>query len=285
MEIDMRVTVITGCDSGIGASLCRIFSRQGYSVIITYLNKNPFETDPSVMAVRLDLRNNIQIEQFAETVNRYCNQGHTLEYFINNAGVAMGGPFENIPMDVYRTVFEINFFGLISITQKILPSLIKSCGRLVINGSMAGRVALPFLSPYVSTKFALEGWCDSVRRELNPFGVKTILLEPGGIATPIWSNALRQDYSFADKKYETSMQSFKKNFIAGGSRGMNVDTAAKQIFNIITKKRPGARYLVARSRFISFLETLIPDRLLDRIVIRMFSMQYGKKTGWHKPVI
>lgn len=271
----MKLAAITGCDSGIGESLCKIFIRQGYTVIISYLEKNPFNKDPSVQAIRLDLRDEHQIEIFAETVSSYCDRGYNLEYFINNAGVAMGGPFENIPQEVYRTIFEINFFGLISVTQKILPALIKSHGRLVINGSMAGRVALPFLSPYVSTKYALEGWCDSIRRELRPFGIRTIILEPGGIATPIWSRALEQDYSFADKKYETSIQSFKKNFIAGGTRGMNVDKAARLIFRFITRHRPGSRYIVSQNRFISFLETLIPGWLLDMLVIRMFSMHYG----------
>ena len=270
----MKLTAITGCDGGIGESLCRKFIRHGYTAIISYLEKNPFEKNPSVKAVRLDLRNERQIEIFAETVNSYCNQGCTLEYFINNAGVALGGPFENIPLDIFRSVFEINFFGLISITQKILPSLVKSHGRLVINGSMAGRVALPFLSPYVSTKYALEGWCDSVRRELNPLGVRTVLLEPGGIATPIWTNALAQDYSFADKKYETSLRKFKENFITAGARGMDTDKAADQIFRLITASRPKARYIIAQNRIVSYLETLIPDRALDLIVMKMFSMRY-----------
>lgn len=273
----MKLIAITGCDSGIGESLSRIFIQQGYRIVISYLEKNPFEKDKTVTAIRLDLRDERQIEKFAEIINQYCDKGYTLEYFINNAGVAMGGPFENIPLEIYRTIFEINFFGLISITQKILPSLIKSHGRLVINGSMAGRVALPFLSPYVSTKYALEGWCDSIRRELNPYGIRTILLEPGGIATPIWTRALEQDYSFADKKYETSMQLFKNNFIAGGTKGMDVDAAAKQIFRFITKVRPGARYIVAQNRLLSFIETLVPGRLLDMLVIRMFLMHYGNK--------
>ena len=186
----------------------------------------------------------------------------------------MGGPFENIPLEIFRSVFDINFFGLISITQRIIPPLIKSRGRLVINGSMAGRVALPFLSPYVSTKYALEGWCDSVRRELNPLGVKTILLEPGGIATPIWTKALAQDYSFADKKYGESLEIFKKNFIASGARGMDTDKAADQIFRVITASRPKTRYIIAQNRIVSYLETLIPDRALDLIVMKMFSMRY-----------
>jgi NAD(P)-dependent dehydrogenase (short-subunit alcohol dehydrogenase family) len=271
----MNIAAITGCDSGIGASLARIFTDTGYTVIISYLDRNPFEGRPNVIAGRLDLRDEGQIISFAALVEKYCRGENSLDFFINNAGVALGGPFENIPLDVYRAVFEINFFGLVSLTRKIIPCLIKSRGRLVINGSMAGRIALPFLSPYTASKYALEGWCDSIRRELNPFGIRTILLEPGGIATPIWNKALEQDSSFADQKYSASLLKFRENFIMAGNKGMNTDKAAAQIYRFITRKKPGARYIVADSRLLSFMETLMPDSLLDALVMKMFSMYYG----------
>ncbi|OHD66161.1 MAG: hypothetical protein A2176_07925 [Spirochaetes bacterium RBG_13_51_14] len=271
----MKCAVITGCDSGIGESLCRIFTANGYAVIISYLERNPFEGMSNIIAQKLDLRHENQIESFAATVRRALEDGSRLDYFINNAGVALGGPFENIPLEIYRTVFEVNFFGLVSLTQKIIPCLIKSRGRLVVNGSLAGRIALPFLSPYTASKFALEGWCDSVRRELNPFGIRTILIEPAGIATPIWNKALEQDSSFSDEKYVASLQKFRDNFIAGGNSGMNTDRAASQIFRLITSKRPKARYIIAKNRLMSFLEILIPNGVLDAIVARLFSMYYG----------
>ena len=137
----MNIAAITGCDSGIGASLARIFADKGYRVIISYLDRNPFEQNPNIIAGRLDLRDEGQIISFAALVEKYCGGDNRLDYFINNAGVALGGPFENIPMDVYREVLEINFFGLASLTRKIIPCLIKSRGRLVLNGSMAGRIA------------------------------------------------------------------------------------------------------------------------------------------------
>jgi NAD(P)-dependent dehydrogenase (short-subunit alcohol dehydrogenase family) len=273
----MKLAVITGCDSGIGMSLCRVFTQNDYRVIISYLEKNPFEGDAAIIARQLDIRDEAQIRSFSDMVNEICNQGNSLDYFINNAGIAMGGPFENIPMDIFRNVFEVNFFGLISITQKIIPCLIKSRGRLVVNGSMAGRVALPFLSPYVSTKFALEGWCDSVRRELNPFGIRTILLEPGGIATPIWNRALGQDTSFADKKYGESLSVFREKFIAAGNRGLDTDRAAAQIFRCITKKLPAERYIIAGNRLVSYLEAIIPGRVLDLLIMKTFSMRYGNE--------
>jgi NAD(P)-dependent dehydrogenase (short-subunit alcohol dehydrogenase family) len=270
----MKLAVITGCDSGIGKSLVPLFLNAGYRPIISYLEQNPFHDRPDIISRKLDLRNEGEIESFAGMVNRLCGEGSSLDYLINNAGVAMGGPFENLPMTVYREVMNVNFFGLIRLSQKILPGLIRNRGRLVINGSMAGRIALPFLSPYTASKFALEGWCDSIRRELNPLGVRTILLEPGGIATPIWIKALEQDSSFADKKYAGSLGAFREKFIRAGTMGMDTDRAAALIFRLITRRRPKQRYIIAGSRMLSFLETLIPDRLMDAFVVKMFSMDY-----------
>ncbi len=272
----MKLAAITGCDSGIGKALAGVFANAGYTVIASYLEQNPFAGESNIITQRLDLRDEASINSFATLANRYCSEGHRLEYFINNAGVALGGPFENLPTGIYRDVMEINFFGMVILTQKVVHCLIKSRGRLVVNGSLAGRIALPFLSPYTASKFALEGWCDSVRRELNPFGIRTILLEPAGVATPIWNRALNQDSSFADAQYSASLRAFREKFIAGGTRGMNTDRAARQIYRFITRKNPRERYIIAGNRLLSRLETLVPNRLLDRLVISMFAMHYGE---------
>ena len=271
----MKLAVITGCDSGIGEALSMAFAEKEYTLLISYLRSNPLQGRENIHAMKLDLNSERQIRSFASRVKKMCGQGYSLDYFINNAGIAMGGPFENIPLDIYRRVFEVNYFGLLSVTQKIIPDLIKSRGRLVVIGSMAGRISLPFFSPYSSSKYALEGFCDSVRRELNPFGVKTILIEPGGIATPIWNSVLRQDLSFMDDKYRQCAEKVLGDFIESGNRGMAPERAAEQIIRFITKKSPAARYIIADNRLKSFLELLVPDRLMDRILARVFSMNYG----------
>ena len=270
----MKTAVITGCDSGIGKSLCRVFADNGYAVIISYLLENPYPGENNILARKMDLREESDIAAFSSFVSGHCSQGSSLDYFINNAGIGTGGPFENLPLELYREVFEVNFFGLLSVTRKVLSDLIRDGGRLVVIGSMAGRIALPFMSPYVSTKFALEGWCDSIRRELNPFGVKTILIEPAGIATPIWNKSIEQDPSFVDEKYRHSLEKFRENFLRKGNEGMDTDAAARQIFRFITRKNPGARYIVARNRLSSFIQLCVPNRLLDRAIAGMFDMRY-----------
>ena len=248
----------------------------GYYVAISYLEKNPFIKKPNVFAHKMDLHKEKEIKSFVSFIKKLCKQGYLLECLINNAGIAKGGPIENLPMKIFREVFEVNFFGLVSLTQNLIPDLIKTRGKIIIVGSMAGRIALPFLSPYVSTKFALEGFSDSLRRELTPFGIQTVLLEPGGIATPIWKKAKKQDASFVDKKYLKSLKEYEKKFIEPNNFSMNPDKAAAQILKIIVKKNPKPRYIIADNRFITYLPILIPTRLFDKLVNKLYSMDYGK---------
>lgn len=270
-----NLIAITGCDSGIGRSLASVCLERGFSVALSYLDENPFEGVPDAFAERMDLRREGDVESFAEFVKGRCASGYPLCCLVNNAGVALGGPFENLPMKLFRETFEINYFGLVRLSQLLLPELIESRGKLVVVGSLAGRIALPFLSPYTSTKFALEGFCDSVRRELLPFGIKTILLEVAGVATPIWNKALRQDTSFVGEKYSLSMRELREKFILPGNDSLETSRAAEVIARIIESRSPRARYIVSKSPLLDRFKTLIPSSLLDRIVLKAFSMRYG----------
>lgn len=271
------MAVLTGCDGGIGEHLARLFVNRGFRVLISYLEKNPFAGSDDITAKKMDLRKSRDIEGFAQLVNKHAGGGDTLNYFINNAGVALGGPFEDIPLEIYRTVFEINFFGLLAVTQKVIPSLVRHRGRLVVIGSLAGRIALPYLSPYAASKFALEGWCDSVRRELRPQGVATILIEPAGVATPIWNRALGQDTSFVQEKYESSLQKFREEFIMKGNEGMEIGRAADAIYRRITKKRPAPRYIIAKNILAARLQLCIPGCILDAATAKLFSMRFKER--------
>lgn len=273
-EAESGLVVITGCDSGIGRSIAESLSRKGRTLVVSYLDENHFDGYKNVYARKMDLKNPGEIEDFIAFIHDLCQRGHRVETVIANAGVALGGPIENIPMEIYRDSFEINYFGAITIIKALIPEIIRQKGRIVVIGSLAGRIAMPFLSPYASTKFALEGFCDSLRREMNPFGVKTILIEPAAVATPIWNKAKNQDIGFAEKKYLDSLYAFRDNFIEGGNSGMAADEAAKQIVDIINRKRPKARYIVAQDRMVSRLMTLLPDSVIDKAVVKMFRMHY-----------
>lgn len=267
--------VITGCDSGIGKSLAERLAGQGYKVAVSYLQENHFGNNPQVFAHKMDLLNEEEVRTFCESVKHLINENLPLSAVVTNAGVALGGPVENLPLDLYRKSFEINFFGAVAVIQTLIPELIKNKGTICIIGSMAGRIAMPFLSPYAATKFALEGFCDSLRREMNPFGVKTIMIEPAAVATPIWNNAKKQDISFVDKKYMESLLSFQDNFIEGGNQGISVEKAAATIADILKLKKPKARYIIAKNMMTFRLVLMLPSMILDKVVRSMFKMNYG----------
>jgi short-subunit dehydrogenase len=270
------LVVITGCDSGIGKSLVPLLIAEGYSVFLSYLDQNPFEDQLNIFSRKMDIRNSAELESFCRDIKVICSSGEKLAAVISNVGVALGGPIENLPMSIYRDSFEINYFGMVELIQALIPELIQNKGKIILNGSMAGRIAPPFMSPYASTKFAIEGFSDSLRREMNPFGVKTILLEPASVATPIWNKAKEQDISFVDHKYLKSLYCFRDKFIEGGNQGLNVELAAQRIIEILEKKKPKPRYIIAKSSLGSKLLLLIPTTILDKIFIKMYQMLYGR---------
>jgi hypothetical protein len=270
------LVVITGCDSGIGRSLVPLLVDKGYSIFLSYLEQNPFEGQPHIFSRKMDIRKPAELEAFCREIKALCRNGHKLAAVFSNAGVALGGPVENIPLAIYRDCFEINYFGTVQLIQALIPELIDSQGKIILNGSMAGRIAPPFMSPYASSKFALEGFCDSLRRELNPFGIRTILLEPAAVATPIWNKAKKQDISFVAEKYLESLYCFRDKFIEGGNQGLDVALAAQRIAEIIEKSQPKARYIIAKNSLGSRLLIHIPAVILDLIFIKMYRMHYGK---------
>ena len=271
------IIVITGCDSGIGKGLVEELAKRGYTIVQSYLEINNFENHQDIYSIKLDLRIEKDIEEFCEFLKDLLEQGNKLEGVIANAGVALGGPIENMPINIFRETYEVNFFGVIKVIQCLIPELIRDKGKIMVHGSMAGKVAVPFLSPYASSKFALEGFVDSLRREMLPFGVKTILLETAAVATPIWNKYQKQDISFVQEKYMKSLIEFRDKFIQGGNKGMAIAKAANMIADIFQKKQPKARYIVASNRLTSKMLTMIPNSLLDKILLKLFKMDYGDK--------
>ena len=271
------IIVITGCDSGIGKGLVEELAKRGYTIVQSYLETNNFENHQDIYSIKLDLRIEKDIEEFCEFLKDLLEQGNKLEGVIANAGVALGGPIENMPINIFRETYEVNFFGVIKVIQCLIPELIRDKGKIMVHGSMAGKVAVHFLSPYASSKFALEGFVDSLRREMLPFGVKTILLETAAVATPIWNKYQKQDITFVQEKYMKSLIEFRDKFIEGGNKGMAIAKAANMIADIFQKKQPKARYIVASNRLTSKMLTMIPNSLLDKILLKLFKMDYGDK--------
>jgi NAD(P)-dependent dehydrogenase (short-subunit alcohol dehydrogenase family) len=271
-----RLVVITGCDSGIGAELCRQYLECGYTVAAGYLGSLPAPLSARHRTLPLDLRSTESIGSFALSVLSLLSTGASLHAVISNAGVVVAGPIECIPVDAVRETFEVNFFGAYALIQRLIPSIIEARARIVLVGSLAGLVAMPFFSPYVASKFALEGFVDSLRRELNPFGVKTIVFEPAAVATPIWDGSwerIRERYlSLVSERYRAVFEDIGGNFVRGGNAGLPTEVAVRDMIKSIGKRRPRARYLVSKSPLVSALEVILPDRVIDALIARACGM-------------
>jgi NAD(P)-dependent dehydrogenase (short-subunit alcohol dehydrogenase family) len=201
-------------------------------------------------------------------------RGMCLSGLVNNAGIAVAGPLEEVPLDRLREVLSVNVVGVIAVSQAFLPLLRAGHGRIVNVSSISGRVAAPLLGPYAASKFALEALSDALRLELRPWGLAVVLIEPGPIATPIWAKGKaaalvdRQDLA-SDSLYigrASRLEAFARQ---ANERGLPPERVAEVISRALSVPRPRARYLVARNGLaVALLARLVPDNLRDLLLSR-----------------
>jgi NAD(P)-dependent dehydrogenase (short-subunit alcohol dehydrogenase family) len=177
---------VTGSSSGIGKAAVERLAADGYDVIAGVRREGDAPA-AAQHAVTLDISDAASIEPAAALVVGHAARSGRLAAVVNNAGVNVNGPSAVLPIDEWRRQFEVNFFGHVAVTRALLPALLETRGRVVTVGSVGGRLAVPFLGPYSASKFAVRAWMDALRLELAPHGVRVVLVEPGAIATPIWS--------------------------------------------------------------------------------------------------
>jgi NAD(P)-dependent dehydrogenase (short-subunit alcohol dehydrogenase family) len=189
MESGQKVVIITGSSSGIGLESALLLARNGY---ITYATMRSPEKDTSIKAavqkehlpikvIQLDVNDDSSVKI---AIDHIISETGRIDVLVNNAGYSLGGALEDLSMDEIQSQYETNLFGLIRVTQAVLPTMRKQrSGRILNISSGAGIFGFPGHSAYVSTKFAVEGLSESIAYELEPFGIKVILIEPGFIRT------------------------------------------------------------------------------------------------------
>ncbi|MEC1405099.1 oxidoreductase [Bacillus halotolerans] len=194
--MNKKIAIVTGASSGFGL-LTAVKLAQSFFVIATARQPEKAEqlrglaakqhVADSIHITALDVTDADSIEAFGKTISAYA----PIDLLVNNAGTAYGGFIEDVPMEHFRKQFETNVFGLINVTKTVLPYIRKHSGAKIINvSSISGLTGFPALSPYASSKYALEGFSESLRLELLPFGIETALIEPGSYKTSIWSTSL-----------------------------------------------------------------------------------------------
>lgn len=194
---------------------------------------------------------------------------------VNNAGIAVAGPLEYLPIEALRRQIEVNVIGQIAVTQAVLPAIRRANGRIVFMSSISGRSALPFTGAYAASKFALEALADALRLELRPGGIEVSVVEPGVIATPIWHTSIATAERIAEDvadgmqvRYGTILEKIRRRALRG-VHGRPPDAVARVVEHALTAARPRTRYLVGRDARIRLLiDRLLPTRARDALIAR-----------------
>ena len=203
-------------------------------------------------------------------------QGRAVRALVNNAGIGVNTPVEVFALDEWRRLFEVNFFGHIAVIQALMPALIHSEGRVVNISSVGGKIAMATYGPYAGTKFALEAVSDSLRREVEPLGVKVIVVEPGAVTTEmtgrvvVTAERITSGMTTEQRgRYATLMHSIISQAQTYIRKGLPAEDAARVIADAITSKRPRTRYTVGRdAAIIVRLARCLSDRMLDSLLAR-----------------
>jgi NAD(P)-dependent dehydrogenase (short-subunit alcohol dehydrogenase family) len=259
----VKSVLITGCSSGIGAACASRLAAEGWQVLAGV--RKPGAAPVGTTEVLLDVTDPASIQAAAEGVER-------LDALVNNAGIAVAAPLEFLPLEELRRQFEVNVVGQLAVTQAFLPPLRRAKGRIVNIGSIAGRSALPFLGSYAVSKFALEALTDALRVELRPDGIEVSIVQPGTIATPIWTkpqpvaDALPEE---ARERYGPRVDAMRAFANARAAKAAPPDAVAAAVVDALTAWRPRPRYMVGRDAHIRAALERLPTRVRDMVLSRI----------------
>jgi len=274
---EVPTVLITGASTGIGRATALRLAGSGWTVLAGVrktADGEALRTDGGerVIPLELDVTDQAQIEQAAERVGDLASRG--LDALVNNAGSAVGGPLELLPLDEVRRLFDVNFFGHIAVTQALIPALRHARGRIVLISSVGGLVTTPYLAPYHASKYALEAVGDSLRMELAGSSIQVALIEPGSVVTPIWEKNRDQVDDFIvpeelREQYGHVPAAMGKTLRDTARRGIPPQRVAQTIERALTAKRMRARYIVGRDAHVMvWASRLLPDLVFDRVVRR-----------------
>lgn len=269
--------LITGTSTGIGEACTKLLAANGWRVFAGVRKAADAKrlASEAVNPVTLDVTKAGQIKAAVAYVQKAVGEDG-LQGLVNNAGIAIAGPYEFLDLDELRRQLEVNFIGQVAVTQACLPLLRLGRGRIVNMSSGAGKVAAPFMGPYAASKFALEAFSDSLRRELWPWKLHVAVIEPGAIQAAIWDKSLKLADEVLAKLpakavalYGPAMKYVYERARSSGERGIPPETVARAVRHALDARRPHTRYVVSGStRLRTWLARHVPDELVDWVIGR-----------------
>jgi len=252
MTIKNKVALVTGSSSGMGFATAIMLARAGIHTYASMRNlkKSKIITELAstenlpLQVVQLDV---IDKKSVKEAITKIVTEKERIDVLVNNAGYGLFGSLEDISIEELKAQFETNFFGVIRVTQLVLPIMRKQKSGTIVNvSSVGGRIGLPVLSAYHSTKFALEGLSESMSYELEPFGIRVVIIEPGVIRTNIMNSSIIAKKAQDPKSpYFSLIQKVENNFkLMMENESSPPEEVAKAILGVVTSENPQLRYTV-----------------------------------------
>lgn len=278
-----ELIVITGTSTGIGNATAKELASRGYYILAGV--RRDIDADnirsENIEPIILDITNETHI---AKLVHRIKDdpEKRPLRALVNNAAIEINAPLEVLHLSEWKRQFDVNVFGQVAMIQALLPFLFESKGTIVNISSIGGKAAMGGYGPYASTKFALEGLSDALRRELQPFGVNVVVVLPGGVATPMSANVRSKA-----EKITSEMTPEHRNRYGGMMHAMvslaesyiknavSAEKAALVISDSVTTQKPKTRYTIGTdAAMIRIMNWILPDRWLDNLVARSNKAHY-----------
>ena len=275
----LRAVVVTGCSTGIGKTCALTLVREGYRVFAGVRKTEHGEAlrseagSAALVPLMLDVTDAAQVARAAGEVRDALGDEGRLAGLVNNAGIAVYGPLELLPIDALRQQFEINVIGHVAVTQAFVPLLRRDRGRVIMIGSSSGFLTPPFLGPYASSKCALESITDAFRRELAPWGIEVCLMQPGAVITPLWDKSIDDGDAWFDglpdavrglyaKGYGAMRQLFKDK----SGKGITAEKLAERVLHALTAKSPRSHYPMGWDTLGYKLMDKLPPRVVDMML-------------------
>jgi NAD(P)-dependent dehydrogenase (short-subunit alcohol dehydrogenase family) len=270
--------VVTGASTGIGEAIAKRLD-SGFRVFAGVRKDEDAEklrgAGANIEPIKLDVTDQASIDAAAATVREAVgDQG--VAGLVNNAGIAVSAPLEFLPIDELRHQLEVNTVGQLAVTQAFLAPIRTARGRIVNISSIGGKIALPLAGAYAASKYALEAISDSLRRELKPWGIEVVIVEPGGVKTPIWDRGTETARSIlenappeAEQLYGKLIESVLAEVEQITKNGMEPSEIAEVVHKALTTPKPKTRYLIgSEAKQRARAAAILPDRVFDRLIAR-----------------
>jgi len=276
----MQSVVVTGVSTGIGWGITKVLMQHEFRVFGSVRKTQDAERLSKEFGKRFvpllfDVTDEAAVQAAAQQASDQLN-GETLFGLVNNAGIAVPAPLMHQPTDDFRHQIEVNLVSVLIVTKAFLPLLGSDRsrrgkpGRIINISSVGGKFGGPFLGAYAASKHGVEGLSESLRRELMLYGIDVIIVGPGSVATPIWDKAERVDLSmYANTEYVEAARRIQEYMVRDGRNGYPPEKVGKVVWQALTTPKPRVRYaVIPGSSLRRIIQTLLPKRLVDRIIAR-----------------